>query len=111
MCLFLMKKVAKDDIKIRFFEKKHDVVVWEDFGHFRQSDVHKGVAISFQTPPYKTRDIENSAKVNSVVKLLYSKRAITTEHLLSYFSVLFNFTNLPMTQQVMHCHSNIFQCI
>ena len=56
--------MAKDDIKIRFFERKNNVIVWEDLGHFRQSDVHKGVAISFRTPKYKTRDIEKSVKVS-----------------------------------------------
>lgn len=62
--------MAKNDIKIRFFEKKNDIIVWEDFGRFQQNDVHKGVAISFRTPKYKTRDIEKSAKVNSGLKML-----------------------------------------
>lgn len=62
--------MAKDDIQIRFFEKKHDVIVWEDFGHFQQTDVHKGVAISFRTPKYKTRDVEKSVKVNFISEVL-----------------------------------------
>lgn len=45
-------------------------MVWEDFGHFQQTDVHKGVAISFRTPQYKTLDVEKSVKVNFTSKIL-----------------------------------------
>lgn len=45
-------------------------MVWEDFGHFKQTDVHKGVAISFRTPQYKTLDVEKSVKVDFTSKIL-----------------------------------------
>ncbi|XP_074642294.1 embryonic polarity protein dorsal-like [Tubulanus polymorphus] len=49
------EKVAKDDIKIRFFEDESD---WEALGVFAQTDVHKSFAIAFRTPPYKDPHIK-----------------------------------------------------
>ncbi|GAB1607517.1 putative transcription factor p65 homolog [Argonauta hians] len=54
----LCEKVAKDNIRIRFFENDSP---WEDYGEFNPSDVHRQYAIVFKTPPYKniriTKDV------------------------------------------------------
>ena len=48
---------------MRFFEERQGAIVWEGFGDFQHSNVHKQVAISFKTPKYRTLDIEQSIKV------------------------------------------------
>ncbi|KRT81254.1 hypothetical protein AMK59_5636 [Oryctes borbonicus] len=55
--ILLCEKVAKENIQIRFFEEKNNEVVWEGFGSFQPSQVHKQVAISFRPPKYKTLDV------------------------------------------------------
>ena len=54
--LLFCDKINKDDIQVRFFEEKNDIVLWEGFGDFQPSDVHKQYGICFRTPRYK--DIE-----------------------------------------------------
>ena len=54
--LLFCDKINKDDIQVRFFEEKNDMVLWEGFGDFQPSDVHKQYGICFRTPRYK--DIE-----------------------------------------------------
>ncbi|XP_052895493.1 proto-oncogene c-Rel-like [Anopheles moucheti] len=61
--ILLCEKVVKEDIKVRFFEKKGNITVWENYAEFSHTDVHKQVAISFRTPPYKAIDISDPARV------------------------------------------------
>ncbi|XP_050076803.1 transcription factor p65 isoform X3 [Anopheles maculipalpis] len=61
--ILLCEKVVKEDIKVRFFEKKGNITVWESYAEFSHSDVHKQVAISFRTPQYKPMDITDPVRV------------------------------------------------
>uniref|UniRef100_A0A2C9GVC7 RHD domain-containing protein n=1 Tax=Anopheles epiroticus TaxID=199890 RepID=A0A2C9GVC7_9DIPT len=61
--ILLCEKVVKEDIKVRFFEKKGNVTVWENYAEFSHTDVHKQVAICFRTPPYKSIDISEPVRV------------------------------------------------
>lgn len=57
-----------DDVEVRFFEEAPDgSLVWESYGDFQPSDVHKQYAICFRTPQY--RDLEISAPVRVFVEL------------------------------------------
>lgn len=56
-------QVTKEDIRVRFFETNNGQVVWEDFGEFQHSNVHKQVAISFRTPPFRSLEIDQPVKV------------------------------------------------
>lgn len=61
----LCEKVSKDDIKVRFFENdKEGNCLWEDFGSFGHTDVHRQCAIVFQTPAYKDPFITKSVSVS-----------------------------------------------
>lgn len=51
---------------MRFYEEGQGGVVWEDFGDFQHSNVHKQVAISFKTPKYRTLDIDQPVKVSLI---------------------------------------------
>lgn len=56
--ILLCEKIAKDDIRVKFFELNHEgALVWEDYGEFNQSNVHKQVAISFKVPKYYNQNI------------------------------------------------------
>jgi len=46
-----------DDIQVRFFEENDGKCIWEDYGVFKASDVHKQVAIWFKTPKYKITEV------------------------------------------------------
>lgn len=59
-------KVAKEDISVRFFEEIDDNIVWEGYGDFQHTNVHKQVAISFRTPRYKSIDVDQQVRVNIV---------------------------------------------
>ncbi|CAI6363066.1 unnamed protein product [Macrosiphum euphorbiae] len=61
--ILLCEKVTKDDIQVRFFEEKDGKCIWEDYGVFKASDVHKQVAIWFKTPKYKTTEIDSPVTV------------------------------------------------
>ncbi|XP_046387413.1 proto-oncogene c-Rel-like isoform X2 [Ischnura elegans] len=61
--ILLCEKVAKEDIQIRFYEESDGQLVWEGFGDFQPTHVHKQVAISFRTPRYKKLEVESSVKV------------------------------------------------
>ncbi|XP_037926499.1 embryonic polarity protein dorsal-like isoform X2 [Hermetia illucens] len=61
--ILLCEKVAKEDIAVRFFEEKDGQTVWEAYGEFQHTDVHKQTAINFRTPRYRTLDIEQPVKV------------------------------------------------
>lgn len=48
---------------MRFYEEKEGEVVWEGFGDFQPSQVHKQTAIYFKPPKYRTLDITEPVKV------------------------------------------------
>ncbi|CAG7816780.1 unnamed protein product [Allacma fusca] len=62
--ILLCDKVSKDDIEVRFFEENNDgQLIWEAFGDFQPSDVHKQFAISFRTPQYHQLEIDSPRRV------------------------------------------------
>ncbi|XP_029345087.1 embryonic polarity protein dorsal isoform X2 [Acyrthosiphon pisum] len=61
--ILLCDKITKDDIQVRFFEEKDGKCIWEDYGVFKASDVHKQVAIWFKTPKYKITEIDSPVNV------------------------------------------------
>ncbi|KAG8201816.1 hypothetical protein JTE90_027297 [Oedothorax gibbosus] len=56
--ILLCDQVNKDDIQILVYEKNQDKVTWCDQGKFAPHHVHRKSAICFETPPYKTTDIQ-----------------------------------------------------
>ncbi|OWK07040.1 NFKB1, partial [Cervus elaphus hippelaphus] len=59
----LCDKVQKDDIQIRFYEEEENGGIWEGFGDFSPTDVHRQFAIVFKTPKYKDVNITKPASV------------------------------------------------
>lgn len=59
----LCDKVQKDDIQIRFYEEDENGQIWEGFGDFSPTDVHRQFAIVFKTPKYKDITISRPASV------------------------------------------------
>ena len=53
-----------EDIQIHFYEEQDGNIVWEGFGDFQPTHVHKQVAISFRTPRYKLLEVEAPVKVH-----------------------------------------------
>ena len=47
--LLFCEKVTKDDIEVRFYQDIDGQVVWEGFGEFQPSDVHKQYGICFRS--------------------------------------------------------------
>ncbi|KQS61965.1 embryonic polarity protein dorsal isoform X1 [Drosophila erecta] len=77
--ILLCEKVAKEDISVRFFEEKNGQSVWEAYGDFQHTDVHKQTAITFKTPRYHTLDITEPAKV--FIQLRRPSDGVTSEAL------------------------------
>uniref|UniRef100_A0A0A9Z3Z2 Embryonic polarity protein dorsal n=2 Tax=Lygus hesperus TaxID=30085 RepID=A0A0A9Z3Z2_LYGHE len=77
--ILLCEKVAKEDISVRFFEEKDGIVVWEGFGDFTPTQVHKQVAISFRTPRYRTLEIDQP--VHALIQLRRPSDNATSEAL------------------------------
>nr|XP_012232007.1 PREDICTED: embryonic polarity protein dorsal [Linepithema humile]XP_012232008.1 PREDICTED: embryonic polarity protein dorsal [Linepithema humile] len=61
--ILLCEKVAKEDIKVRFFEERDGQLVWEGFGEFQPTHVHKQTAIAFKTPSYRPQQVEDVVQV------------------------------------------------
>ncbi|XP_039970878.1 embryonic polarity protein dorsal-like [Bactrocera tryoni] len=61
--MLLCEKVTKEDIAVRFFEEKNGAVVWQAYGEFDPSSVHKQTAIGLRTPQYHNTDIEEPVQV------------------------------------------------
>ena len=58
--LIFCEKVIKDDIQIRFVQEAKDGgVIWEGYGEFQPSDVHKQYGIAFRTPRYHNLEVNN----------------------------------------------------
>lgn len=56
--------MAKEDIQVRFYEEKNGKTIWEGYGDFQPTHVHKQVAIAFRTPRYHTLEIPDPIKVS-----------------------------------------------
>lgn len=55
--------MTKEDIQVRFFEIKDNREVWQAYGEFQPSQVHKQTAIWFRPPRYERLDITEPVKV------------------------------------------------
>ncbi|XP_049790024.1 embryonic polarity protein dorsal-like isoform X2 [Schistocerca nitens] len=62
--ILLCEKVAKEDIQVRFFEEQGGQVMWEGFGEFQPTQVHKQVAICLRTPRYRTLDVDRPVRAH-----------------------------------------------
>lgn len=103
--LISFSQVAKEDISVRFFEEKNGHVVWEGYGDFQHTNVHKQVAIAFRTPRYRTIEVEQPIKVD-FTPILFSS---TKFHVLFLFcSALYNWRGHRMESVASRYHSNIF---
>lgn len=47
---------------MRFYEEHNGHLLWEGFGDFQPTHVHKQVAISFRTPRYRSLEVERPVK-------------------------------------------------
>lgn len=61
--ILLCEKVAKEDIQVRFFEERDGQLLWEGYGDFQPTHVHKQTAIAFRTPSYRTQQAEQPVQV------------------------------------------------
>ncbi|XP_043274769.1 embryonic polarity protein dorsal-like isoform X1 [Venturia canescens] len=61
--ILLCEKVAKEDIQVKFYEERDGQLVWEGYGDFQPSQVHKQVAIAFRTPTYRIQQVEQPVQV------------------------------------------------
>ncbi|XP_034245464.1 embryonic polarity protein dorsal-like isoform X4 [Thrips palmi] len=75
--ILLCEKVAKEDIQVRFFEERDNEVKWEAYANFQPSQVHKQVAITFETPRYER--IEFSEPVTVYIQLKRPSDGATSE--------------------------------
>ena len=55
--LLFCDKINKDDVQVRFYQETNGQLVWEGFGDFQPSDVHKQYGICFRTPRYKNIEV------------------------------------------------------
>jgi len=60
--IILCERVARDDIKVRFFDSDPGSH-WEELGDFQASDVHKQYAITLKTPRYDDQNISERKRV------------------------------------------------
>ncbi|XP_037811120.1 proto-oncogene c-Rel isoform X2 [Lucilia sericata] len=77
--ILLCEKVAKEDISVRFYEENNGQTIWEAYGEFQHTDVHKQTAIAFKTPRYRKIDITEPAKV--FIQLKRPSDGVTSEPL------------------------------
>ncbi|XP_066594292.1 embryonic polarity protein dorsal-like isoform X2 [Prorops nasuta] len=61
--ILLCEKVAKEDIQVKFFEEQDGQVLWEGYGDFQPTHVHKQTAIAFRTPSYHQQQVEQPVQV------------------------------------------------
>ncbi|XP_035273580.1 nuclear factor NF-kappa-B p105 subunit-like isoform X1 [Anguilla anguilla] len=59
----LCDKVQKDDIQVRFYEDDDTGLMWEAFGDFSPTDVHRQFAIVFKTPKYRDQNLQKPVSV------------------------------------------------
>jgi len=60
--IILCERVARDDIKVKFYDPDHNSH-WEEWGDFHASDVHKQYAISLKTPKYDNQNITENKRI------------------------------------------------
>lgn len=61
----LCDKVQKDDIQVRFYEENQfGDEIWDAYGDFSPTDVHRQFAIVFRTPRYRDVNIKDPVTVN-----------------------------------------------
>lgn len=77
--MLLIFQISRDDIQVRFFEKKNNLVTWEAFGDFKPSHVHKQAVIFLRPPGYHTLDIKKP--VDAYVQLLRPSDGATSDPL------------------------------
>eukprot|EP00092_Neocalanus_flemingeri_P025850 GFUD01028017.1.p1 GENE.GFUD01028017.1~~GFUD01028017.1.p1 ORF type:complete len:699 (+),score=220.26 GFUD01028017.1:91-2187(+) len=58
--ILLCERVARDDIKVKFYDPDSN---WEEWGDFQASDVHKQYAISLKTPRYNDQNISETKRI------------------------------------------------
>lgn len=60
--ILLCERVKKEEIKVEFrqLEAGSQISTWSAFGRFEETDVHRQVAITFHTPPYRDPDTTES---------------------------------------------------
>ncbi|XP_015172824.1 PREDICTED: embryonic polarity protein dorsal-like isoform X3 [Polistes dominula] len=75
--ILLCEKVAKEDIQVRFFEEKNGHVIWEGYGDFAPTDVHKQTAIVFKTPSFRLLQIEEPVQI--YIQLKRPSDGVTSE--------------------------------
>ncbi|XP_055034514.2 nuclear factor NF-kappa-B p105 subunit [Misgurnus anguillicaudatus] len=59
----LCDKVQKDDIQVRFYEDDDTGSIWEAYGDFSPTDVHRQFAIVFKTPKYRDQNLQKPISV------------------------------------------------
>ncbi|TRY91093.1 hypothetical protein DNTS_020394 [Danionella cerebrum] len=59
----LCDKVQKDDIQVRFYEDDDSGLIWEAYGDFSPTDVHRQFAIVFKTPKYRDQNLQKPISV------------------------------------------------
>ncbi|XP_018357417.1 PREDICTED: embryonic polarity protein dorsal isoform X1 [Trachymyrmex cornetzi] len=77
--ILLCEKVAKEDIQVRFFEERDGQLIWEGYGDFQPTHVHKQTAIAFRTPSYRTQEVEQP--VQAFIQLRRPSDGATSEPL------------------------------
>ena len=61
--LLFCEKVTKDDIEVRFYQEVNGQIMWEGYGEFQPSDVHKQYGICFRTPRFLNLETEENIPV------------------------------------------------
>jgi len=84
--IILCERVARDDIKVRFYDQNDS---WEGWGDFNAQDVHKQYAITFKTPSYAMKEGTTESKT-VLVELVKPSDESTSEPM--------EFTFLPRGQ-------------
>jgi len=78
--IILCERVARDDIKVRFYDPEDS---WESWGDFNAADVHKQYAITFKSPSYAMKEGTESKKV--LVELVKPSDESTSEPMEFFF--------------------------
>jgi len=84
--IILCERVARDDIKVRFYDPMDS---WESWGDFNAQDVHKQYAITFKSPSYAMKEGTTESKT-VLVELVKPSDESTSEPM--------EFTFLPRGQ-------------
>lgn len=94
-----------DDIQVRFYLENDGQLIWEGFGDFSASDVHKQVAITFRTPRYMKTDVCYSASLN-LFRLSFLVLTVIREILMDVANSVWNASLRKINQTRQGIHSN-----